>query len=158
MIDLIRLIEQKRRSGIYWFMSEDDFDSIREYTDAMNVPFFRIDGTFIANNKEFHQVVKHDLELFDDYGMNYDAFYDCLRDWKLRDWKHHEWMDFFTTVILFDNFHNFAESDHRWFLTSYNCFQDASEIKNVNRRQYFLFRDGLEYITDYMEFENIVFY
>ncbi|RVU00561.1 barnase inhibitor [Mucilaginibacter limnophilus] len=40
-----------------------------------------IDGNSIANEAEFHKILKQELELPHYYGENLDALWDCLTGW-----------------------------------------------------------------------------
>ena len=102
MQDWTLLFGSYSNSGVYSVTPGQDVDGIKEAAVASGLDFLHIDLKRVKRKAGFLKKVSRVLDFPEYFGMNWDAFSDCLTDMA--------WRSAAGYVLLFSNFKSFARN------------------------------------------------
>jgi RNAse (barnase) inhibitor barstar len=96
------LFKSSTNSGIYTITPSPDLPGIEQSARVYELGYIYIDLSGILTKDAFLQVVSREMKFPDYFGMNWDAFEDCLTDLS--------WFSSRGYVLVFDNLEAFAQN------------------------------------------------
>lgn len=113
-------LKSSTRSGVYTVTSPKDLPDIKQSARVYGLAFIYIDLSGIVTKDAFLQVVSRALQFPDYFGMNWDAFEDCITDLS--------WFSSRGYVFVIANIEEFAQKVPRELQKARNIFRSAAEF------------------------------
>jgi len=107
-------------SGVYAISSTLDLPDIEQSAKVCGLALFYIDLSAVLTKDAFLKMVSRVLKFPDYFGMNWDAFEDCLTDLS--------WFSSGGYILMIDNLQEFAQKVPRELKTAQNIFRSAAEF------------------------------
>lgn len=137
MKKLTDILADKRAAGVLVSTDESAAPGLQELAVAHGMMPFLIDGTTVDSKEQFLTVMAEALSFPDYFGMNWDAFEDCLTDMSA-----HE--DAGGYLIVYDGIQTFAEEDPENFDTAVEILKDAASFWTDQGKRMIVVLCGLE--------------
>ena len=139
-MDIVNMLNQVEGTGVYLLETSKSLTVIESVIQNLDYTFLRINGEQIHSKEDLFRLIKGILGVPDYLGESWDSFYDILTgfDWEPQNDKGY--------IILYDNFHHFAESNATDFHLVLSYFQEAAKTTEENRKLYILLKGKLEMI------------
>lgn len=118
---LADILADRSISGIFLSAAEPVGHDIRRLAEDHGFIFFHIEGKTVDSKERFLAVVSKALRFPDYFGMNWDAFEDCLTDMS-------PYEDSDRYLIVYDGFEAFAAREPEEFNTAVEIFKDATSF------------------------------
>jgi RNAse (barnase) inhibitor barstar len=115
--ELADLLTADGSGGLAWVKAEISVSELGKAAKSKGLAFFHLEGKRIAKKDQFLNHAAIAMKFPDDFGKNWDAFYDCLTDL--------DWVDGKGFVIYFDHTDGFAEHHESQLETVIELFEDA---------------------------------
>lgn len=134
---LADILADQKTSGVFVSRDESAEQGLQELAVAHGMMPFLIDGTTVDSKEQFLKVVAEALSFPDYFGMNWDAFEDCLTDMSA-----HE--DAGGYLIVYDGIQTFAEEDAENFDTALEILKDSATFWTDQGKRMIVVLRGLE--------------
>ncbi len=134
---LADILADKSASGVFVSTDESAAQELGQLAGAHGMMPFLIDGTTVDSKEQFLKVVAEALSFPDYFGMNWDAFEDCLTDMSA-----HE--DAGGYLIVYHGMEVFAEEDPENFDTAVEILKDAASFWIDQGKRMIVVLRGLE--------------
>jgi RNAse (barnase) inhibitor barstar len=135
--DVERLFVQEVHPGIYLLKSQALVAKLSSLSAIYKFRFFYINGEEIQNKETFLKKAGEVLGFPDYYGRNWDAFEECIRDFR--------WCPAEGYLVLYDKFEVFAVYAPREFKVAITIFGSAIKYwEETNKIPFYLLLRGNE--------------
>jgi len=128
--DWQNLFKTHTKSGVYNIGSIPDLDEIEQSARAFGLTFVRIDLSGIAIKEGFLQTVARALQFPSYFGMNLDAFEECMTDLS--------WCPSNGYVLVFDNLEAFAQSEPKEVQVVRSILKSAADFWKKQEKPFFV--------------------
>lgn len=108
------------RSGVYLLAGRQGPTAVERLCRLKKVRLFRVDGRNVLTKRRFLAVAARALDFPGWFGVNWDAFEDCVTDL--------EWVPAPAYVVLLENVERFAQRAPRDFDTVLRILETAAEF------------------------------
>jgi len=131
MKDWAKSFNSYRSSGLYSAGPGDDAAEIERKAVAQSLAFFKIDLSDVASKEDFLRAVAEALKFPSYFGMNWDAFEECINDL--------EWNPARGYVIVLGSVEEFAQKAPGDFKMAGNIFKDAAKRWKAQKKPFYVF-------------------
>jgi hypothetical protein len=125
-----KLFGSYTHSDIYSIEQGTDVGEIERLAASHELAFFKVDLSGVDNKVKFLSSISEALEFPSYFGMNWDAFEECLKDL--------EWYDSDGYVILLQAVEGFIEKAPDDFKTARGIFKSAVEYWKARKKTLFV--------------------
>ena len=130
MPDWQNLFKTYTKSGVYNIGPIPDLKEIEQSARAFGLAFVRIDLSGIAIKEGFLQTVARALQFPDYFGMNWDAFEECMTDLS--------WYPSKGYVLVFDNLEAFFQSASKEVRVMRSILKSAADFWKKQEKPFFV--------------------
>jgi len=135
------LFKSSTKSGVYTVTSPKNLPDIEQSARVYGLVFTYVDLSGVVTKDAFLQVVSRALQFPDYFGINWDAFEDCLRDLS--------WFSSRGYVLVIANIEEFGKNVPRELKTAKSIFRSTTEFWREREIPFFvlLVKDEYKSIT-----------
>lgn len=133
MNQVIAILTNQQQVGLYQLATDVTLEALFGFCQQHDFQLIYLDGTTITNKSEFLRTCAQAMEFPSYFGLNWDAFEDCLTDL--------DWLPAKGYVVLYDQPEHFAQGEPSEWTTALEIFQTAIEYwQDANIPMYVLLR------------------
>lgn len=130
MKDWAKLFQTYKDSSVYSIKQLDNTDEIEKLAVSHGYSFFKVDLSGILTKQEFLRSMAKALQFPSYFGMNWDAFEECLTDF--------EWCTAMGYVIIVHGVQAFAKKTPDDFKTARSIFKSAVKYWKQQEKPFFV--------------------
>ena len=136
MTRLSEILNNSQAAGVYLLEEACSLEELAKLAKGKSFEFFHLEGKSIGNKEQFLKQVAVTLHFPDYFGHNWDAFADCLMDMS--------WHEASGYIMLYDDFHFFAEHSREEFEAALSIFKESAEFWRNNGKSLFVLLWGTQ--------------
>jgi RNAse (barnase) inhibitor barstar len=130
MKDWSKLFKSYRGSDVYSIRQGSDLSDIEHLAVSQELAFFKVDLSNVATKEDFLRSTSRALKFPSYFGMNWDAFEECLTDF--------EWCTAKGYVIVLHAVKAFSLKAPNEFKTARNIFKSAVKYWKAQKKPFYL--------------------
>jgi len=130
MKNWLKLFKSYKDSDVYIIKQGIDLNEIEHIAVSQGLAFFKVDLSKVANKEDFLSSISKTLRFPSYFGMNWDAFEECLTDF--------EWCTSMGYVIVVQAVEAFSIKVPDEFKTARSIFKSAAKYWKTQKRPFYV--------------------